>query len=106
MGVQAGARRDPQGVAQLFGQSVDLRLGAAVEDFHNNVDLAQKETDQITFRRKNVLTDEGGLSRLNQPAGAVNTVMVREEEGARPYLAAAAGHLERRHPAIKGGRAV
>src|ERR1700674_3922968 len=46
MGVRTGTRRDSQGVAKLFRQSVYLRLRPAVEDL-NDVDLAGDPLDRL-----------------------------------------------------------
>jgi hypothetical protein len=68
--------------------------------------LLEEEADQFAFSREDLLADDGCLARLEERLGAGNAFMVREEDGGETQLAAAAGHLEWRYPAVKRRGAV
>jgi len=66
----------------------------------------QEQADQLSFGGEDLLADHHQLAGLPEQAGAVDGVMVGQNDGGEAELPATAGYFNRGNPAVEGGRAV
>ena len=68
--------------------------------------LLEEESDQFALGAEDLLSDDSGLVRLKEQSGAVDTLVVSEEDGGEAQLATPSRHLLWRYARVKGSGAV